>query len=354
MRARAVGSLLAAVVLAVACGSGPPRSETGTPAPSPRPTAGPTTDPPPSPTATSSGIVAPAPPVDVALLADEPAFFPAEGESFTNPGGAAVDADGIVHVLRNSFTVFPGDSAVHHLTSANGLDWQESPAAPVLARDDVPYAGFGGAFVSGLVRDDDGTWVAYLYTYNGEGQPGVIGRATAPDAAGPWTVDEQPVLTPDPARPWMAARVAEPSIARGDDGWHLWFVGFDEDGAGRIGHARSPDGVAWKVDPEPVLEGAGAWDHGTLDGPEVVAWGTGWLMVYGTARRGVGALGVATSAEGTAWTPHPANPAITADLLPRPELYQAAMTVLDGRPLLMLEAGSGRTHTDVYALTLEP
>jgi hypothetical protein len=60
----------------------------------------------------------------------------------------------------------------------------------VFSTDDVPFAEVG-ALVTSVLVEDDGTWVLYFSVgHFPASNPSAfaIGRATAPDPLGPWTV----------------------------------------------------------------------------------------------------------------------------------------------------------------------
>jgi predicted GH43/DUF377 family glycosyl hydrolase len=98
--------------------------------------------------------------------------------------------------------------------------------------------------------------------------------------------------------------------------YHLWFMGDNVAGEYRdIGHATSPDGVDWTMDPaNPVLTRGepGEWDDGLLFGAGVVHDGTQYHLWYSGvgAQTGTYQGGYATSPDGTVWTKHPDNPVL--------------------------------------------
>lgn len=248
-------TLLAALALAAAACSGTAATTTAPPATTTT-TVPPSTTVPPAITAppptTSTTFPLPTttlPPRPFTIAAATPVVVPAPGQQFTNPG-AIVREGRRWSMLRNSFTSFPGRSITHHLVSTDGMTWEERVDDPVFKSDDVPFGG-GNAFLMSAYVDDDGTWVGYFYTWEGRFGNNVIGRATAAGPNGPWLADPAPVLTPGGRRAWDGASVIEPSVVRTEDGLLMYYAGIDATGVGAIGLATSDDGIAWTKHDDP-------------------------------------------------------------------------------------------------------
>ena len=149
---------------------------------------------------------------------------------------------------------------IAYLTSDDGLNWTATSPDPVLMTKDVPYAKVAIGASDGTVLDD-GTWVLYFYTWNSYSQtaaPGAIGRATETAPTGPWTPDPAPVLNPGSAGSWDDLMVGSPRIVKADDGYRMYYTGYDQDGlaSGRIGLATSPDGITWTKYDDPATTDA--------------------------------------------------------------------------------------------------
>jgi hypothetical protein len=119
-----------------------------------------------------------------------------------------------------------------------------------------------------------------------------------------------PVIEPGPPGSWDEGGRSATSVLFDGSTYHMWFVGFNDE-AEEIGHATSPDGVEWTMDPaNPVLTRGepGEWDQ-TLVGSAVIHDGTQFHMWY-TAwdDDDHGRAGYATSPDGGVWTKHPGNP----------------------------------------------
>ncbi len=104
-----------------------------------------------------------------------------------------------------------------------------------------------------------------------------------------------------------------------DGGYHLFFNGQDEGAsfpnAYDIGHATSPDGIDWEMDPaNPVLtRGAdGEWDDDSMWGAGVIHDASGFRLWYQGGNGEVYAAGYATSPDGSTWTKYADNPIMDA------------------------------------------
>ncbi len=353
----------ALALAAAACSGAAPAPTEPPPAPATSTTtstvAVPVTEAPPTPTTrpvpTTTTTTAPARPI--ALAAPDPVAGPAAGQRFANPGAVVADGGGYV-MFRNSFTSFPGRSVTHLLTSSDGASWEERGGGPVFTSDDVPFGG-GTAFLTSAYVAADGTWVGYFYTWGGRFGTNVIGRATAPDPAGPWLPDPEPVLVPGPRRAWDGSSVIEPSVVATDDGFLMYYAGIDATGIGAIGLATSADGITWAkhddpatgdvrfADSDPVLTAGGGWDGGSVGCPNVVANADGFLMTYDSSSPSGSGIGAAFSRDGVRWTPAPTNPQVGGPGVPGGRLFQIELAAGPGGTWLFLEVGDG-TGTAIY------
>jgi predicted GH43/DUF377 family glycosyl hydrolase len=272
-------------------------------------------------------------------------------QQYVNPG-AVIEHDGQLHMFANVFTAWPGHVDVPHLTSPDGVAWTLASPNPVLSSDDVPFA-TGGADVSSGFVTDDGTWVLIIESVNAL-NPWVIGRATAADPNGPWTVEPDPILEPGPAGSFDAGGLSWPSVVRTDDGYAMYYTGLDRPrGTGTIGMATSPDGITWTKRSDPVLVGETGWELGKLDRPRVARTPNGYVMVYAGAQ--LTDRGVAWSTDGVAWTRAGDAPAISQETFPiAGRAWDAAIIYRDGLVQYYLEiGGTGGTGTNVYRAVAE-
>lgn len=288
------------------------------------------------------------------LHSDDPVVTHGRGRDWDNPytdPGAVVYHDGQFHMFRNGFRGWVASVQIGYLTSPDGLTWTEMSEEPVLTTDEVPFAG-EAALASSAVVLDDGTWVLYFYTWqesNGAKSPGVIGRATAENPLGPWTVDPEPVLTPGGEGSWDSFQVSAPKVIRTEEGFRMYYAGnseglFDN----KIGLAVSEDGITWEKYDDPVFrEGSVAVSQANVfQTPE------GWVMLYRYVPpdRQM-AIGYALSDDGISW--QSGEPVWQRDTIPRSNGFWFVDAVYhDGTYYLYIEGGRGG-GTDIYVATYE-
>jgi predicted GH43/DUF377 family glycosyl hydrolase len=288
-------------------------------------------------------------------------------DRFTDPG-AVLYHDGMFHMFRNGFRGWPASVQIGYLTSQDGITWTEAQEDPVLFTDDVPYAGTA-ALASSVLVEEDGTWVLYFYTWAGAAADTTssIGRATADDPLGPWTVDAEPVLSPGSEGAWDSRQVMQPKVLQTDDGYVMYYsaVGTDLTGVtGQIGMATSPDGVTWtKYDDPDTTDTLYAEsdpitlvDEGRLvSRPNVMQTPDGWVMLFRSAdasTRRDHQVRAAASDDGITWTAS-ATPLFTLTSLPGLQgFWYTAAEYVDGTYYLYIEIGR-RGFTDIIATTYE-
>jgi predicted GH43/DUF377 family glycosyl hydrolase len=273
-------------------------------------------------------------------------------ELYINPG-TVIDDGTTLHMFANVFSDWPGHVDVPHLTSTDGVSWSLDPAEPVLTSDDIPFANPGMDVSTGFLADD-GTWVLIFETVQ-LGEPWSLGRATAPDPAGPWTVDPEPILVAGAEGSFDAGGLAWPSVVRLADEYALYYTAFDRPrGKGAIAMATSPDGVVWTKRDAPVIVADQDWELAKLDRPRVAATPSGLVMVYAGGR--LTDRGVAWSEDGVTWEKAAGQPAISQEMFPvSGQAWDAALIVRDGIVVYYLEIGtaSGTAGTQVYRATAD-
>ena len=125
---------------------------------------------------------------------------------------------------------------------------------------------------------------------------------------------DNPVLGPGEPGAWDAGSRITSTVLIVDDTYHMWFSGYSGEGnTWEIGHATSPDGLDWTMDPaNPVLTrgDAGGWDSVWLIGSAVLYDGAQFHMWYGAWDGAHERIGYATSPDGSVWTKYGGNPVV--------------------------------------------
>ncbi len=308
----------------------------------PSPTAAPTSTPRPLQFATPNFIFQGVDP-SVPIVTHHPS--PAIKNLYINPG-AVLFHEGRFHMFFNSFTSWPGVVKVGYTTSVDSYHWQMAQDAPVFTTDQIPY-GDGKADVSSMIVMTDGTWVMYFHTVGG----GEIGRATAASPLGPWAVDPQPSLKPNP-KGWDRYGLGWPSIVKDGSGYRMYYGAQTRDGFA-IGFATSTDGVQWIKHPEPVLTAEAEWEYNKVDRPRVTKSPDGWVMIYQAGTR-IEERGLAISRDGIHWEKYSGNPIFTQAAFPIPnaKTWDANLLYHEGVYYYFMELGT-LDHTDLFLTTHE-
>lgn len=176
-----------------------------------------------------------------------------------------------------------------------------------------------------LLRGPDGAWDdsdvlnpsvvrvgdEFYNFYSGfDGETWRTGLATSADGATWQKSAANPLIEPD-AESWEGEYIAaNGTVAYGDGGFMHWYQAGPRNGT-EIGLARSADGTAWEKEPRPVLEKGppGSWDESALGDPYVFSCGdTHYLFYLGQNQFGVQRLGVARSNDGVTWQKSHLNP----------------------------------------------
>ena len=145
-------------------------------------------------------------------------------------------------------------------------------------------------------------------------------------------------------------------IVRAADGWHYFFIyrrydlwdGVGTTAGSTIGHAHSPDLVAWRtcadaLQPDADADAdAGAWDGAHVWAPHVVRRGGYWYMAYaGVDEHGIQRLGVVRSADLHDWERFTDGPVLDAARFPWFDRNAPHAHFYDCRDPFLLEHGDG-------------
>jgi len=264
---------------------------------------------------------------------------PAWDNRFIDPG-AMVYHEGMFHSFYNGINGFPAPVGVGYATSSEGFIWNRQVEAPVLSARQLTGTDLLGSnfFVTSVLVEDDGTWVLYFHTMDGNNfnGPGEIGRATASSPIGPWTIHPEPMLSPGSANSWDGVQLNNPDVLRTEDGYIMYYDALGRNNASMIGMATSTDGIHWTkyddpatnepafMESDPVLKGSeDSWDARRVIDPNVIKTPDGWTMIYLSAN-GSGkfsgfefSFGVATGQDGIHWKKSGQNPVLSNKDLPQ-------------------------------------
>ena len=134
----------------------------------------------------------------------------------------------------------PQPISIYRFTSSGGYSWVMNPTTPV-------FEPVNGTFFEGGIETPNVVFFKGIYhMYNTvylENIPSLfkVSHATSPDGIN-WTMDNTPVLVPDPAVNWMSQIVAEPGALVKNDTLYLFYTGISNIGEVSIGLVRSLDG----------------------------------------------------------------------------------------------------------------
>lgn len=198
-----------------------------------------------------------------------------------------------------------------------GQEWQKT-GEPLFATIGTPGS-WNDSPTESLHQLGTAVYDGEMYmTYFGGSDGEVMSMGLVSSAAldGDWAFEaSNPILTPtDDPDAWDAAVSAGPAVVYTGEQFLMWYTGVDTAGVARIGLATSADGVAWtKSDANPVFEpNPGGWDPLGVQNPAVVKYNDVYHMWYsGTTEAGALAIGYATSSDGVAWTRASEAPVLT-------------------------------------------
>jgi predicted GH43/DUF377 family glycosyl hydrolase len=206
-----------------------------------------------------------------------------------------------------SFQYYTHQSGLGYAESADGKDWDVSPANPILRPG---QSGKWDDYYRGQVAViyDEGQ---YKMWYSGGRTSGAwqTGYATSADGLD-WSIYAgNPVLHSGAAGSWDEQESDGPTVIKDGAGYKMWYHACNADySVCSIGYATSPDGIDWtKFAGNPVLESTpGTWDASGLLWPRVVKNGATYEMWYYCNSK----IGRAISSNGTDWTKD-ANPVLS-------------------------------------------
>ncbi len=215
--------------------------------------------------------------------------------------GAGVSDPAVIYAGGNykmyySGTDNNGDSAIGLATSPDGIAWTKVGKL----FSNLTTCSENGAR-AGTVLFDGGV---YKMWFQGRGADGAwsVCYATSPNGM-TWTGNATPVLSRGASGAWDSAWVRNPTVLLDGSAYHMWYTG-SQGSTTQIGHATSPDGIAWTKGANPVLVYGpiAAWDWLGSYAPSVVKAGSEFVMFYsGAALPPKWSTGYALSTDGVNW-----------------------------------------------------
>lgn len=174
----------------------------------------------------------------------------------------------------------PGnDHRFGYAFSHDGITWTKHPGNPVLGPG--TDAEWYNTFISSpSVLLEDGTYKMWFTApdliVNGQSTDGKgnIGYATSTDGVR-WSVHPEPVLIAGDQNNWDAASIAEPSVVKVGDTYHMFYSALNTWAVEhfQVGYATSADGIEWTKsvrNPVLVIGDDSQWDSYWASHPAVI------------------------------------------------------------------------------------
>ena len=185
-----------------------------------------------------------------------------------------------------SNTTTNSNGAVGFATSKDGISWVKYSGNPVLTRSvfSLDQSYMATPYVVKLQLYYYMWYTGRNTTYPQPNPTARILAATSYDGI-TWTKMPMPTMTPssDPEA-WDSGAVYSPSANYANTNFGLWYTGTNQSYMmPQIGFANSPDGEKWtQLSDQPILGlGApGSWDSAGVEQPSVIMTGNGLMMYY--------------------------------------------------------------------------
>ena len=186
-------------------------------------------------------------------------------------------------------------SWIGYATSPDGVAWKRMSGQPVLSPD-KPWEKVA-VMCPHVIWDDAAKEFRMWYSGGEQYEPNAIGHATSPDGLA-WTKSvDNPVFSGDPKLPWEKERVTACQVEKQGDWYLMFYIGFRDIHHAQIGVARSKDGLTgWQRHPaNPIIRpGQGKWDHDACYKPCAIFDGRKWLLWYNGRHDNLEQIGVVT------------------------------------------------------------
>ena len=188
------------------------------------------------------------------------------------------------------------ENQIGHAVSPDGINWTKDPLSPVLQFG--PQGSWDeNELIHPFVIYEDSI---YKMWYNGhDGNTQRILYATSLDGIDWSRFVDHPALEPGQSGSWDDHELGPLCVLHNQDGYHMWYTGFNQSGLIQIGYATSADGITWTKDVvnNPVLipDSSGFWDDSGVALPFVLQEENILKMWYGGTDGAFFQSGYATS-----------------------------------------------------------
>ena len=188
------------------------------------------------------------------------------------------------------------ENQIGHAVSPDGINWTKDPLSPVLQFG--PQGSWDeNELIHPFVIYEDSI---YKMWYNGhDGNTQRILYATSSDGIDWSRFVDHPALEPGQSGLWDDHELGPLCVLHNQDGYHMWYTGFNQSGLIQIGYATSADGITWTKDVvnNPVLipDSSGFWDDSGVAFPFVLQEENILKMWYGGTDGAFFQSGYATS-----------------------------------------------------------
>ena len=163
--------------------------------------------------------------------------------------------------------------------------WEQYSGNPVMGPGEPGEWDELGPSLSAAMFDGT-TYHLWFTSYGPDGLPTDIGHATSPDGIA-WTMDPaNPVLTRGAPGGWDGAALRRAAVIHDGTQFHMWYEGWDADLISRVGYATSPDGSVWsEYLGNPVMDAgaSGEWDDWGPEPSSVIVDANGYKMWYSSS-----------------------------------------------------------------------
>jgi len=174
-----------------------------------------------------------------------------------------------------------GTSHIFHATSSDGVVFEPTADAPVLAPE-LPWEK-RAVMCPGVLWEEDAGMYKMWYSGGEQYEPNAIGYAESADGLVWKKSASNPIFQADPAISWEKHKVAGCQVMPYQGSYLLFYIGFHNEDYAQIGVARSTDGItAWKRSKHnPIIApDEGAWDGEACYKPFVLRVGDQWMLWY--------------------------------------------------------------------------